>query len=144
MPRFRRPRKYPVWLTSRWFLIAIAIVFFLLAASLAKELIRSYQINQEIAQLKQDISDLEVSNQDFLEFVEYLKTNRYFEEQARLKLGLKAPGERVIVLQNDDEDAGVAADDSSRFAGREVSLSGKAELAAMSNPSKWMAYFFGA
>jgi len=143
MPRPRKLSKN-AWLSSRWFLIAIAIIFFLLTASLFKELFRSYQINKEINTLKEQIAQLEVDNQEFIEFVEYLKTNRYFEEQARLKLGLKAPGEHVIVLKGEDEQIENGDGGETTFGWGESRSIDSVDIASMNNPKKWLVYFFGA
>ena len=123
------------WARSRWFLGITLTLFFLLSISLSKELYRSYQINQEINKLQADIIGLESKNQEIADFVEYLKTDRYFEEQARLKFGLKSPGEKVLVLQ-DDSSAGVAIPGFSAAAGQN-------QVQEINNPQKWFQYFFG-
>ena len=120
------------WLTSRWFLITIVIIFVILSVSLIKELVRSYQVNQDIEDLGQRIAELEFGNEDYRERIEYLKTDSYFEEQARLKLGLKAPGERVIVLQDEEDLANNAL---------VFNIPAKREDTGLTNPQKWVRYF---
>lgn len=95
---------------------------------------RSYQIKQEIQALEQEITELEVKTNDFSRFVEFLKTENSFEEQARLKLGLKKPGEKMIVITDEppNEEPGLF---------EEPSYSYKQEEGA-SNPVLWWRYFF--
>lgn len=135
--RKRRERQAGnTWLSSRWFFITIIILFVLLSASLIKELYRSYQIKKEIDTLKSQIESLENENQEFAHFVEYLKTDRYFEEQARIKLGLKAPGEKVIVLKGEEE-----TENPPEQAGGLVRNARDIETAGLTNPQKWLSYF---
>lgn len=123
------------WFRSKWFLGAVLGVFFLSSLALAKELVRSYQINRDIDRLKTEITSLQSENHELANFVEFLKTDRYFEEQARLKFSLKEPGEKVLVLR---EEAG---------AGEEAVLGAATALTIeqqkVSNASKWLSYFFG-
>ena len=59
MPRQKDLQARRSWLSSRWFYVTIIVVFVLLSASLIKELIRSYQINKEIRELKEQIISLD-------------------------------------------------------------------------------------
>ena len=77
------------------------IILILISIPLAKNISKRYVVNQEVMDLEQEISDLESKNKDFKIFVSYLESDQFVEEQARLKLGLKKPGEEVIVLKED-------------------------------------------
>ncbi len=118
--------------------LGILLLVALIGFSLAKEFIRSYQIHSEIEALQQQIVALESQNRQTSDFVEYLKTDSYFDQQARIKLGLKEPGEKVIVI-NDQFKKTTVPDDA---------LDGAMALQTFqrdgrSNPKKWFAYFFG-
>ena len=129
-----RPNKKS-WFYSHWFLGVSLALLVLIGVSLIKELSRSYQINKEIGQLQAEIVFLEGEQGGLADFVEYLKTDHYFEEQARIKLGLKAPGEKVVVLTDQAEDP-VSLEPGN---GTEYRLKTK----KASNPAKWFNYFFG-
>ncbi len=130
----RTKHKYvPAWLLSKWFLVVISVLLVLLTVSLVREFYRSYQINNEIAVLQQEIEALQGDNSELSEFVEYLKTDRYFQEQARLKFGLKTPGEKVVVLKGGTQPVSESFDTTS---------SGSVSTRQKTNPSKWFAYFF--
>lgn len=118
--------------------LGILLLVALIGFSLAKEFIRSYQIHSEIEALQQQIVALETQNRQTSDFVEYLKTDSYFDQQARIKLGLKAPGEKVIVINDQFKKTNVPDD----------ALDGAMALQTFqrdgrSNPLKWFAYFFG-
>lgn len=135
MPQLKRH-----WFRSRWLLFICAAVFFLVAVSFVKELLRSYRINQEIESLRAAIDGLQEHNQKTSSFVEYLKTDAYFQEQARLKLGLKEQGEKVVVLKESQPStaANTPAERTTLF-GSAVS----GNKAGGRNPQRWLAYFFG-
>ena len=84
----RTKHKYaPAWLVSKWFLVVISVLLIFLTISLAREFYRSYQINTEIAVLQEEINSLKGDNTELSEFVDYLKTDRYFQERAsRIKV----------------------------------------------------------
>lgn len=124
------------FIRSKWFLIIIGCFFLLLLFSVLKEVSRTRKINKEIAQLQSEISDLEGSNSEFAEFVEYLKTDLYLEEQARVKLGLKADGEKVVVLQGDE------SNESNSNSDRIDTVSRSNTKNTTSNVSKWFKYFW--
>ena len=137
-----RPRKEPrsnrSWIFSRWFFVVLGLVLILLVTSLSKEFYRSHQVNKEIDSLKDQVIALETNNAEFSEFVEYLKTDIYFEEQARIKLGMKQPGEKVLVLKEGDEVS--SGDDSNKSL--VANLLSKKDGQLLSNRQKWWLYFF--
>jgi cell division protein FtsB len=135
----RNSVRHRSWFTSKWFLIMVLIIFVLVTIALAKEFYRSHQINKEIAQLQDEIQELEGKNSDFSQFVEFLKTDVYLEEQARIKLGMKAPGEKVVVLkENASEFVQGAEGDTKSF----VNSSGQIEKSKSKNSSNWWSYFW--
>ena len=106
------------------------IVLILVSIPLAKNISRRYLVDQEIMDLEQEITDLESKNKDFKDFVSYLESDQFVEEQARLKLGLKKPGEEVVVLK-----ANLNASSSLLNLTDDNNLN-------ISHPQKWWNYFF--
>lgn len=132
-PEAKRKRRY------RYVPIAILLVVGLIGFSLVKEYLRSYQIHNEIEQLRTQINQLQTENKKTGDFVEYLKTESYFEEQARIKLGMKAPGEKMIVINGST---------TPNRGGDELIPRGAVALQTFqrddrTNPQKWFSYFFG-
>lgn len=107
------------------------IVIVLLAFPIYKVVNKKYVIDQEIADLEKEIVDLETSNKDLKGFIGYLESDQFLEEQARLKLGLKKPGEEVIVLKNEASSTEMSEEELARQ--RQENLT---------NPERWWEYFF--
>ncbi|MBN2884593.1 septum formation initiator family protein [Patescibacteria group bacterium] len=83
----------------------IALVFLLLILiPLAKDYSRKRIIEEEIIDIQNEISDFESKNKDLKEMIDYFQSDASLEEQARLNLGLKMPGETVIVITDEDSD----------------------------------------
>lgn len=56
-------------------------------------------INDEIAKLQQQASELEGENQDLQEMIAYLKTDDFKEKEAKDKLNLIKEGEQMILVK---------------------------------------------
>jgi cell division protein FtsL len=102
MKRLRNLRKIPAG-TILGVLVAIYVAFYLV-----QTVRHNYQLQQQIASQKQQITSLQSSNQTLKYQIQYYSTDDYKEKEARAKLGLQAPGEGVIILPN----SGGSEDDS--------------------------------
>ncbi len=80
-------------------LLCLLFLFFTLFP-LAKNYNRKRVIDQEIEDLKKEISEFDRQNDDLKELLNYLQSDNYVEEQARLSFGQKKDGEEVIVIDN--------------------------------------------
>jgi len=121
-------------LFQKLFLFVSLIILILLSPALAREYFRKKQVNKEIYSLKEEIKKLEKDQNDFSELINYLNTEDFWEKEARSKLGLQKPGEKLVVIPNDYfKDEGNGAKDK-----KEISES----AAEISNPHKWWNYFF--
>lgn len=87
-------------IASQRFLAIIGLVFLLLIVfPLAKTYSQKRMIENEINGVKKEISDFEKTNQELKDMIVYLQSDQSLEEQARLNLNLKKPGEKVIVIE---------------------------------------------
>lgn len=93
-----------------WIGIAFAIY---ISYYLIDTVVKNYRMQQEIAKLEQQISDLEVESQKLKYQIQYYQTDSYKEKEARARLGLQAPGEGVIMLPNSDQSK-AAEDETSK------------------------------
>jgi cell division protein FtsB len=117
------------------------VAIILISLPFAKNTIKQHRINQEINGLKKEIGDLQNKNVDLKNFVSYLSSDQFAEEQARLNLGLKKPGEELTVIKTEAGNAAVTTSSKDSI----FSIPGyekKINAPKASNPQKWLNYFF--
>jgi len=115
--------------SSQRFIAIIALAFLvLLAFPLARSYSRKMVVEKEIADMQAQIAEFEKENEEMKEFLTYLSSEQSAEEQARLNLNLKKPGEAVVIVETakDNED----------------SQGENAETESSSGWEKWWNYFF--
>ena len=123
----RKKSLFPDLLFSKFFLIFCVVIFLVVLFYLAQGTVRSYKVNSEITDLENEINHLAKQNQDLGQLISYLKSDTFIEQEAKLKLGLKKPGENLVVMPLPDE------------AQTENNVSVNKET---TNSAKWWAYFF--
>lgn len=110
------------------FIIGLLIIL-LISIPLYKNISKKYIVDNEIKELENEIRELESKNKDFKNLISYLESDQFVEEQARLKLGLKKPGESVVVMKTDDSISSTTIQDN-------------LANADIGNPQRWWDYFF--
>ena len=118
----------------RWpFLFAASgAAFLIVGVSAGRETYQQWKVDQEIKGLQTQVETLEGRRITLLDTIQKLSSADELDKEARLRLDLKKPGERVIVLRGftpgsaDDAPAGTTA----------------SSAPGPSNPQKWFAYFF--
>ena len=121
-------------------LLGLAAII-LISFPLAKNTLKQYRINKEINELKKEIFDLQNKDVDLKNFVSYLESDQFAEEQARLSLGLKKPGEEVTVIKTATGDNSAGTSSGATI----FNIPGYEKTrpeAKKSNPRKWLNYFF--
>jgi len=86
---------------SRLFLFLATLALIALVISLTRETYHKYQLKKEIEHLQEEIGRLEGNNQQLTGLMGYLQDESYAEREAKLKLNLKRPGEKVVIFSND-------------------------------------------
>ena len=127
----------------RWRLLLVVnlLVIVFLGLALSREVVRSRSINAQIAQLQAQADELAAQNIDLSQLRTAMQTESYIEREARLKLGMKKPGETVVVVQEGtgaDRRVGEIADARDPL---DLVLDGQEKI-AVANPMKWWYYFF--
>jgi len=127
--RERRKNKLilPDLIFSKFFLIFCVALFLAILFGLANGTIKNYKVDTEIQDLQTEIKSLEGQNQDFSQLINYLKSESFIEQEAKLKLGLKKPGENMVVIPQTETNS-----DSN----------GEEKNEQLTNPAKWWFYFF--
>jgi len=125
----RRNKKsiLPNLIFSKIFLIFCFVLFLAILLGLAKGTIKNYQVKSEIEELKQEISRLEGQNQEFSQLINFLNSQAFIEQEAKLKMGYKKEGEHLVVIPNDQVKQGTESETAEN---------------ELSNPQKWWFYFF--
>jgi cell division protein FtsB len=80
---------------ARWLWLAVVIYMMYTVGRLAY---RNYQLNVEEAQLKSDVSTLQVDIQHLRNQIVYFQSTSYKEKMLREKLNMQKEGEKVVVI----------------------------------------------
>lgn len=110
----------------RWIVMGLALASFAAAVGFGREVLRSRQIDREIAALKEEAERLRARNFEIASLHASLTSGDYLEREARLKLNLQKEGERVVVVTKPEAPAAGASD---------------AAQPEWSNAKKWWTYF---
>ena len=139
----RRKNNYfeKIFFNQKFLTLLGLIIIILISFPFAKNALKQYRINKEISELKKEISELQNKNVDLKNFVSYLESDQFAEEQARLSLGLKKPGEELTIIKTGIDDNSVSTSSGSTI----FNIPGYEKTepeAKASNPKKWLYYFF--
>ena len=112
--------------TSRFFLFAAFVIATVMAVSFARAYYKDYEVRGQIKALQAEVAELEAQRLESLELLDYVKTDTYAEDVGRTQLGLKKEGERVIIIDAQEQDSSTQV------------------VAAERGPTwrKWWEYFF--
>ena len=99
--RALRKNSIKKFLSSKVFLFFIVLALIGLTINVGRESYRKYQLTKEINSLKSETERIEGKNQQLTNLLEYFKEESYLEKEARLKLNLKKPGEKIVVISGD-------------------------------------------
>lgn len=128
------------------FLLTVNFVFVLfLGVTLGRQYVRSYEIQKEIDKLTTQAEELSARNISLAQLQTAVQTESFIEREARLKLGLKKPGEEVVIIQEfvpphreqSLQNASGNEEDPLNFV-----LNPTAPTPQVANVTKWWYYFF--
>jgi cell division protein FtsB len=139
----------PFWrklVEFRLLFVVNAVVLAALGLSFGREWMRNSEIQSEIARLEEQARSLETRNLQIADLNTAFRTESFIEREARLKLGMKKPGENVVVIQEDGSTPGPIIDATdgmtAEAADPRLLLAVDGEPKELANPSKWWQYFF--
>ncbi len=124
--KFSRKKSYPLFFSGFFWIGALIFVFILV--NFAGLLSKKREIDEEIIHSKNEITEISKNNKNILEFIDYLNSDMFVEEEAREKFNLAAPGEKVVIITDDDKNK----------SGNNVNE----ENVRLRNPERWWKYFF--
>lgn len=127
---------------SKLFLVAGAILLVFLSSALIRKVLYDRGVNRDIERLKEEISRLEKTDNEFSELVNYLGSDKFIEEEARITMGLGESGEKVIIIPPGEEVLAEEAGKENKLSVSSKVLLGLPAESGDKNPSKWWNYFF--
>ena len=77
----------------------LALIYFAFLAG--RSIYQNWQTNQEAKKIKTEIETLEIENQNLKSQIAYYQTPSFKEKEARRKLGLVKPDEKVVILSKE-------------------------------------------
>ncbi len=143
--------------------LGVAIIV-LISFPIAKNVSQRHNINKEVKELENEIKLIEDKNAQLQKLIDYLSSEQYVEEQARLNFGLKKEGEETVVVNIGGDSSAPVGAERLENAEELSSPSGKAKSGLaksiynipaleksdkaeprkkIGNPERWWKYFFG-
>jgi len=118
---------YRKWLKSGWFTFFGLLILFLITWPLLKNMSQEKSLESDITSAQAEIKKYEGENQKLQELINYLGSDQAVEDKAKLNLGMKKAGEKVVVIQ--ENAPAVASGDENNSS-------------STNNFSRWYQYFF--
>ncbi len=107
-------------LSSKPLSYLLALLLFFALVSVGREISRQINIKKELNSLKEQMTALELENQKLVNDLEKIQTEYFREKAARLQLGLRKPGERMIVIIP-SESSGESGTNEEKYFQRKIS-----------------------
>ncbi len=115
---------------GRWIVLGGLVVIVGLGIALTRDVIRKARIRKEITALEQQIGGLERRNEELAGLIDYFESDTFTEREARAKLNVQRPGEKVIEVQQP------SGEPTTQIAIAEVVTE------PQTNPERWWTFFF--
>lgn len=106
----------------------LGALIFVVGTASVRETYRGWQVAEEIRGLQAEVAMLEGRQGQLTETIQRLQSPEALDKEARLRLGLQKPGERVFILRGGSSEA-------------EPAMRRDNDTLTESNPRKWWRYF---
>lgn len=130
----------------RWLFVLNVLLVGFLGMTLGREYLRTREIQKEISELQAQADALATRNIQLGELQTAVQTQSFIEREARLKLGMKKPGEGVVVIQEGEigEKGQIGQKGENEITEDPLGLVLDAENSTpqVANSTKWWYYFF--
>lgn len=87
--------------SQKFYIFFLVLIVIGLVIAVGKEAYRKYQVDKEIAVLKQEIESLREKNEAISGLLDYFSSEQSLEKEARLKLNLLKEGEKLVIISSD-------------------------------------------
>jgi cell division protein FtsB len=117
----------------------LVLVVIALGYAFSRRAWQQYQLRQGIAALTNERERITSKNRELQDVITYLSSPGFVEQEARLRMDLKKPGEQVLVIDDSQKTTATAtAMPIFSVPGYEKAV----PPAPRTNPQKWRDYFF--
>lgn len=123
-------KKFKKFFNSCWFLLIMLIIFGVFSILFLRAFYQDYQIKKDIEKLQQETKLMESRKLKSLDLLNYMKSEEFVEQKARLELNMVKPGENVAVIKELD-----ISEKNRQVINNMIDLD-------LSNYKKWWNYFF--
>ncbi len=97
LKRKRSPKK--LLAGGRWVVLVGVVLLLGIGVALTRDITRKARIKNEVSTLNQDIGKLESHNEELSGLIEYFQSDEFKDREARSKLNVQLPGEKVIEVE---------------------------------------------
>jgi cell division protein FtsB len=123
---------------SKILLVLGVFILIFFSFNLAKEIINRRDLKKEIGSLQGEINNLEGKNKELADLIKYFESIDFVEKEARTKLNLRKPGEKIIIIPDSNSPTSSQIQSQKTLNG----LTDQMEVYGLSNRQKWWNYFF--
>ena len=116
------------------------IIIVAISLPLARNLSKRYTINKEINNLKNEITGLQNKNEELAKLLDYLDSDEFAEEQARLNLNYQKEGEEMVIVNDQTVDSAGGHLANNSLIGS-IDFSDRINSKGINNPARWWLYF---
>ena len=132
-------RYFPQLFRTRWVYLVNILLIIVVGFSFGREMIRSRDIAKQIQSLQNQSQALQTQHLAIKDLKNAVQTESFVEREARLKLGLKKPGESLVILKNEKTENVTNQQIHNESTNGEVKT---LERKSLANSTKWWYYFF--
>jgi cell division protein FtsB len=125
----QKTKRRIIWIVAP--LLFILCILFLNA--FFKVVIKKEELDAEQSKAEQEILDLKTRNDALREFIVYLKSPEFLSLGAKTRLGMKQPGEEVIVIKSSEKE-------EDRKKEGELAMDSFGKTGIWENPRRWWRY----
>ena len=116
-------------LSRRWVVAILLVIALAVAWAAAKAFVERSKLEREIRELEATVGQQRREMGEYQKLLDKIRDFTYIEREARLKFGLKKPGEKVVIVPKSVLDATAGAAEKN--------------IQELGNPQRWWKYFFG-
>lgn len=119
---------------SRIKYFALVLLLILAAYNISRTTLEIYKSSRRLSEIEEEVKAKKNANATLKERLKYALTNEFVEKEARNKLNLVKPGEKILIPASDIKHAGQEQGSPASF--------GQNEVEKKSNFEKWFGLFF--